>query len=191
MIRVYKHYTLNFVHAPPRIVSFSSYPAELHSEDDFYITPHLIVFETTNMVFSRNTSFIQANSTLLTWMRAIVANTLAQNGSSWASIFKRYNSGSAPPLHLPSRPTPPHRACSIQQSVGGGHPKHIPQPPQRTLRARWLRLDSRAAASMLAVLVAHTPSRIVQGYTEDGDVSDIVAQHVHWHSRVCVHCLMM
>jgi hypothetical protein len=94
MIRMFKHYTLNFTSSAPRIASFSSYPAELHSEDDFYITPHLIVIETTNMVFTRNTSYIQANGTLLTWMRVIVANSLAQNGSTWAETFKRYNSGS-------------------------------------------------------------------------------------------------
>jgi hypothetical protein len=94
MIRIFKHYSLNFTDASPRIASFSSYPAELHSEDDFYITPHLIVIETTNMVFTRNTSYIQSNGTLLTWMRVIIANTLAHNGSTWADTFKRYNSGS-------------------------------------------------------------------------------------------------
>jgi hypothetical protein len=115
MMRVYKHYTLNFVNAPPRIVSFSSYPAELHSEDDFYITPQLVVFETTNMVFTRNTSYIQANGTLLTWMRAIVANTLAHNGSTWAGIFKRYNSGSASRPFNPVTPPSPHSlVCSLQ-----------------------------------------------------------------------------
>jgi hypothetical protein len=114
MLRVYKHYTLNFVHVPPRVASFSSYPAELHSEDDFYLTPHLVVLETTNMVFVRNTSDIQANSTLLTWMRVIVANALARNGSEWASIFKRYNSGSElpPPPHPSSRSLPPHLSAA-------------------------------------------------------------------------------
>ena len=150
MLRVFKHYTLNFVHAPPRIVSFSSYPAELHSEDDFYITPQLVVLETTNMVFTRNTSYIQANGTLLTWMRVIVANTLAHNGSAWAAIFKLYNSGSAPPppppLHAATRDLTPPPPCSLQQPVGCGHPQHLPPPQQQACSAVRFRLDSRAAA---------------------------------------------
>jgi hypothetical protein len=157
MLRVYKHYTLNFVDVPPRIASFSSYPAELHSEDDFYLTPQLVVLETTNMVFTRNTSDIQANSTLLTWMRVILANALARNGSEWASIFKRYNSGSesfsppSPPNNFPCLPSLPLISfCSVQQPVGGSDTKHLSQPPQQQNCARWVRLDLGAAAGMSA-----------------------------------------
>ena len=141
MLRMYKHYTLNFLQSPPRIVSFSSYPAELHSEDDFYITPQLVVLETTNMVFTRNTSYIQANGTLLTWMRVIIANTLAHNGSTWADIFKRYNSGSALTSPAARSLMRAHTVYSLQQPVGGGHAVHLPRPLQQARRTRWLRLD--------------------------------------------------
>jgi hypothetical protein len=122
MIRMFKHYTLNFTNAMPRVASFSSYPAELHSEDDFYITPHLIVLETTNMVFTRNTSYIQANGTLLTWMRVIVANALARNGSAWADTFKRYNSGStyALPTSTPAFPSPLFAPTHFQRTTTNG-----------------------------------------------------------------------
>lgn len=93
MTRIFKHYSLRFAHAKPMEVSFPSYPGALSSIDDFYSTPQFSVLETTNPVFvPKNSSCVNASS-VPTWMRAVLANTLATSGSSWAELFVRDNSG--------------------------------------------------------------------------------------------------
>jgi len=96
MLRTYKIYTLNLKNPAVigNTVSFSSYPAYLGSVDDFYITNSgLSVIETTNGVF--NTSLYQyiVEESVLSWIRVIVANRMAQDGESWTKIFSKYNSG--------------------------------------------------------------------------------------------------
>eukprot|EP00041_Stephanoeca_diplocostata_P032423 m.1037920 g.1037920 ORF g.1037920 m.1037920 type:complete len:599 (-) comp24146_c1_seq6:2586-4382(-) len=92
MLRIYKTYA--FVDYPASVVSIASSPGLLHSKDDFYATPSLVVMETTNGIF--NTSLYTNNikpQTLLSWQRAMVATAFAQNGSHWVALFSAYNSG--------------------------------------------------------------------------------------------------
>jgi len=93
---VYKHYYFNLSAADTvsRRVSFASYPALLSSEDDFYIlTSQLVVMETTNSVFNLSLYDAITPSTVVSWIRAIVANRMANSGKEWVSIMKKYNSG--------------------------------------------------------------------------------------------------
>ena len=93
MLRVYKVYEFAFL--PARVVSLSSSPGLLHSKDDFYATPTLVVMETTNGIYDKtlyNPNTIKPE-TALSWQRAAVATGFALNGSDWVNLFKRHNSG--------------------------------------------------------------------------------------------------
>jgi len=94
MLRIYKHYRINFKGVPAKLISFSSAPAWLVSVDDFYITSAgLVITETSNNIFNL-TLYQQVNpNTLLYWVRNIVANRLATSGKEWTDIFAKYNSG--------------------------------------------------------------------------------------------------
>lgn len=96
MNRIFKEYNLNFNHysVKAKSVLFSSYPASLSSNDDFYVTSNdLNVIETTNMFF--NTTFYQLvePESLLTWQRVIIANRMSVTAKEWSSHFGAYNSG--------------------------------------------------------------------------------------------------
>jgi len=99
MLNIYKHYNfnLNKTESPEvrsGLVSFSSYPAFLSSEDDFYITgSQLVVLETTNEVFNLSLYSVVKPQTVMSWIRVIVANRMANSGSEWTEIFARFNSG--------------------------------------------------------------------------------------------------
>ena len=72
----------------------SSSPGFLSSVDDFYLTSHgLAVTETTNGIFDKTLWAKVNTSTVLSWMRADVANMLARNTPTWARHFARENSG--------------------------------------------------------------------------------------------------
>lgn len=76
-------------------ISFSSYPASLFSDDDYYVTfpSNLVVSETT---ISNNNASLWAYvvpTTVPEWARNMVANRLATDGPSWAALFARENSG--------------------------------------------------------------------------------------------------
>ena len=93
MLRVYKVYAFAFL--PARVVSLSSSPGLLHSKDDFYATPTLVVMETTNGIYDRslyNPETIKPQ-TALSWQRAAIATGFGLNGSDWVNLFKRHNSG--------------------------------------------------------------------------------------------------
>ena len=79
---------------PGRSISFSSYPGNVFSTDDWYtLSSNLVVTETT--IDNHNLSlwkYVQPNSTL-TWIRTMVANRLATNGPTWADSFEKHNSG--------------------------------------------------------------------------------------------------
>jgi hypothetical protein len=95
MLRIYKHYNLQFSSVPTAAVSFSSYPANLQSVDDFYITStRLVIMETTNEVMNDSLyrNFIK-KETVPEWIRIIVANRVAVSGEQWANLFEMYNSG--------------------------------------------------------------------------------------------------
>ncbi|KAG2377789.1 hypothetical protein C9374_008874 [Naegleria lovaniensis] len=96
MTRIYKTYTFNFNNrlvASPT-VTFSSYPANLASNDDFYVTKSgLVVIETSNNIFNTSLYDLVKPESLLCWQRVILANRLASDAPEWSDIFSEYNSG--------------------------------------------------------------------------------------------------
>eukprot|EP00889_Picochlorum_renovo_P005240 jgi/Picre1/32270/NNA_007616.t1 len=57
MLRIYKHYTFNLTELQPAAqhMSFSSYPGEVFSDDDFFILgSRLVLLQTTNKMFNRD-----------------------------------------------------------------------------------------------------------------------------------------
>ena len=118
MLRVFKLYDLPYTldgtskqQVPAVRSSFSSYPGSLFSGDDFYVlSSGLVVQETTigtsdESLHIRLThayflgysnpelnQFIQPTS-VLEWMRNILANRLSASGTQWTEIYSQYNSG--------------------------------------------------------------------------------------------------
>lgn len=94
MTRVYKLYDFAYSGVAARRIAMSSYPGNLFSTDDWYITgASLAVTETT--IDNHNASLwahVQPR-TVPTWMRTQIANRLAGDGQSWARAFARENSG--------------------------------------------------------------------------------------------------
>ncbi|KAF8067359.1 Acsf3 [Scenedesmus sp. PABB004] len=98
MTRIYKHYELALTQVPGGVVgqslSFSSYPGELLSDDDFYISSGgLVVLETTNHIFNPDLFKALTPASVPSWMRVRAANLLAGSGSAWVDVFRRHNSG--------------------------------------------------------------------------------------------------
>ena len=96
MIRIFKeyHFISNKGKEKSKTIVFSSYPALLFSLDDFYfMDSNLLVMETTNNVYDKNLYKKIKPETLLTWVRAMVANRLASSAEDWTKIFQKENSG--------------------------------------------------------------------------------------------------
>eukprot|EP01132_Coremiostelium_polycephalum_P005003 gene5003-6229_t len=95
MLRMFKSYNFKYsTTAHSHLVMFSGYPATLASEDDFYILDsRLVVLETTNGLNNNNLYNLITPQSVLTWMRAIVANRMAKDGPSWCKTFALQNSG--------------------------------------------------------------------------------------------------
>ncbi|XP_068268516.1 putative phospholipase B-like 2 isoform X2 [Nyctibius grandis] len=102
MLRIIKKYTLPFrtsaggnSQIPGSIQVFSSYPGTIFSGDDFYIlSSGLVALETT--IGNNNPArwkYLNPRGSVLEWLRNIVANRLARSGAEWASVFRRFNSG--------------------------------------------------------------------------------------------------
>ena len=96
MLRIYKHYMFNLTQLKPAAqhMSFSSYPGEVFSDDDFYImSSKIVVLQTTNKIFN-DKLFEKLNPcTVLSWQRVRAANWLADSGEAWAQTFEKKNSG--------------------------------------------------------------------------------------------------
>jgi len=97
--RIFKTYTLPVERGGQTFsntVHFSSTGPWLSSVDDFYTvtgTAELGVMETSNTVIdTRLYAKVQPES-MLSWMRAVIANRLAKDGADWARIFGMYHSG--------------------------------------------------------------------------------------------------
>lgn len=102
MLRIQKKYSLKFKlnENSQQIISghtmsFSSYPGQAFSGDDFYvISSGLVTMETTignsNDALWNNT---QPVGQVMEFIRAMVANRLADSGVSWTTTLKKYNSG--------------------------------------------------------------------------------------------------
>jgi hypothetical protein len=96
MLRTYKIYNLYYNNpaTKSRTVSFSSYPSDLSSIDDFYVTDtKLSVIETTNGIFNTTLYQYVVPQSVLSWIRVILSNRMATDGKSWTEIFAKYNSG--------------------------------------------------------------------------------------------------
>jgi hypothetical protein len=93
MTRIFKEYKLEYGSIATSI-TLSGYPGTLSSVDDFYVTSNkLYVAETTNAVFNNTLYDVLTPKSVLTWMRAMIANNLASNSEDWIKLFARYNSG--------------------------------------------------------------------------------------------------
>merc|ERR1711916_22957 len=77
-----------------KTVTYSSYPAMVSSEDDFYLTSAgLQVMETTNSVLNVSIYDVIQPQSLLSWMRVVMANRMTDSGPAWADVFQAHNSG--------------------------------------------------------------------------------------------------
>jgi hypothetical protein len=87
----------------------------------------LITQETTNSVFNKTlyTQYISPK-TVLTWMRTMIANRLADNGNDWTAYFAKYNSGTYnnqwmvtdTKLFQPGQPIAPNTLWILEQIPG-------------------------------------------------------------------------
>jgi hypothetical protein len=96
MLRMYKSYTTPFLTGSTKAnkVSFASYPGLLMSGDDWYLTSQMLaVMETTNEILNKTLWTNIQETTVMFWIRVIVANRMATTGEEWMNIFFKYNSG--------------------------------------------------------------------------------------------------
>lgn len=88
------HAVLNKCHQYQRSITFSSSPGFLWSLDDWYITSNgLVVMETTNTDYTEQHIEGLVVNSVLSWMRGMAANWLAETPGEWAHIFSMHNSG--------------------------------------------------------------------------------------------------
>ncbi|PNF23940.1 hypothetical protein B7P43_G10043 [Cryptotermes secundus] len=112
MLRVLKCYQLSYHHTsetashlvPGQVITFSSYPGVIHSQDDFYLVSgrpqfgkrqhQLAILGTAFNFYNRTSlgSFAQEEQVLI-GPRAMAANRLAQGGRFWGWYLRRANSG--------------------------------------------------------------------------------------------------
>ncbi|GIL87628.1 hypothetical protein Vretimale_14663 [Volvox reticuliferus] len=104
MLRIYKHYNLRLnqltgVGGQPANtrISFSSYPGQISSADDWYLLGSgLVVTETSLDTFDHNrfnATYGCTTQSLLSWQRVLAANLLAVDGPGWAELAAAYNGG--------------------------------------------------------------------------------------------------
>lgn len=97
MLRMFKHYQFAFNHhaTVSQKNSFSSYPGFISSTDDFYLMDsNIVVIETTlNILNDELYKHVSSDSTVMAWVRTMVANRLAKTGKQWTELFSKYNSG--------------------------------------------------------------------------------------------------
>jgi hypothetical protein len=99
MLRIYKHYTLNFQNplTASKTTSFSSYPGVLMSLDDFYrLDTGMIVMETAISVLNHTVLKAVTNQGLLSWQRLLISNRISTNPAEWAAYFSSYSTGTFP-----------------------------------------------------------------------------------------------
>ncbi|KAJ1366547.1 hypothetical protein KIN20_027228 [Parelaphostrongylus tenuis] len=99
MMRVLKLYKFSYdaKEVPGRIVSFSGYPGQLSSADDYTLTSGgLGSLETTISVFNKalySDTFIKPEGQVHCWIRSTISNYLSKTAKEWVKLFSRYNSG--------------------------------------------------------------------------------------------------
>lgn len=95
-LRIYKHYAFDLRQLRPAAsrLSFSSYPGELFSDDDFFLMDSgLVLLQTTNKIFNDELFDLLDTRTVLSWQRVRTANWLARDGQEWAALLDTHNSG--------------------------------------------------------------------------------------------------
>jgi hypothetical protein len=103
MTRIYKLYDFPWTISgipgsstvPGKQISFPSYPACFYSFDDYYtMYPSGIAVLETTIINNNSTLWdLLSPRSVSDWARNMVANRLADDGTSWASYFERENSG--------------------------------------------------------------------------------------------------
>lgn len=112
MLRVLKRYQLSYHQTPKtdsylvpgQIITFSSYPGVIHSQDDFYLVAgrpefgkrqHQLAILGTAFNFYNRTSLssFEQKEQVLIGSRVMAANRLAQGGRFWGRYLQRANSG--------------------------------------------------------------------------------------------------
>jgi hypothetical protein len=96
MTRIWKTYKFAYKNPLTKAVSisFSSYPAVLASNDDFYVTSqNLTVIETTNVIVDNKLFDLLTPKSLLCWQRAMLANRMSTTAPEWVQTFGKHNSG--------------------------------------------------------------------------------------------------
>ncbi|KAE9413268.1 hypothetical protein Angca_004629 [Angiostrongylus cantonensis] len=99
MMRVLKLYKFAYdaKEVPGRIVSFSGYPGQLSSSDDYTLTSAgLGSIETTISIFNKalySDTYIKPEGQVHCWIRSTISNYLTKTAEEWAKLFSRYNSG--------------------------------------------------------------------------------------------------
>jgi|UniRef100_A0AC35GH14 hypothetical protein len=131
MNRVLKLYKFAYdkKNVPGHTMSFSGYPGALASADDYnLISSGLASIETTISVFHEELyENVKPEGQLHCWVRSIIANRLAHNGSEWTTIFAWYNSGTYNnqwtivdyKLFKPGQPLPQKDLLWISEQVPG------------------------------------------------------------------------
>lgn len=114
MLRVLKRYQFGYHHTsdtnsnpvPGQILTFSSYPGVIHSQDDFYLVVDQLEFgKRQHQLAVLGTAFNSYNSSsvtslnqkeqVLTGPRVMAANRLAQGGHFWGHYLAQANSGTS------------------------------------------------------------------------------------------------
>ncbi|KAK9798176.1 hypothetical protein WJX73_007462 [Symbiochloris irregularis] len=96
MVRIYKHYDFKLQNPAHKLqrASFSGYPGELSSDDDFYLMDTgLALLQTTNDVLDTSLYDLLTPASLLSWQRVRLANAMATSGREWADLVAWHNSG--------------------------------------------------------------------------------------------------
>ena len=127
--RIFKRYRMPNQNS----IYFSASPATISSVDDFYVvlnedgTTQLGVIETTNEVYNPDLFPLVVPTTVLSWMRVMVANTLATDGPSWANYFSTHPSGTYTNqwqvlnmnLFVQGQQTPPKNLFTLVEEIPG------------------------------------------------------------------------
>jgi hypothetical protein len=94
LLRTYKYYSFPRPGTPMQWTAFSSRPGDLISKDDFFLLGSgLRVMETSLDNKDPNNMKEVVATTVPSWLRTLVANHLAHNGSEWIKYFVMYRSG--------------------------------------------------------------------------------------------------
>ncbi|CAE8637957.1 unnamed protein product, partial [Polarella glacialis] len=94
MLRMVKYLDMPLPGVAARRMVFTANPSNLYSADDFYeLDTGLTVLETSITNYNSSLWAEIKPQTLMTWVRAMVANRLARTGEEWTEIQDRHKSG--------------------------------------------------------------------------------------------------